>query len=73
MDAEIILRRFGDQIVENDRDIAVLKLMLSGESDTDVYAEAIGAGALSPTQRNAAVKKYRDKIEKRLQRLGKSL
>jgi RNA polymerase sigma-70 factor (ECF subfamily) len=73
IDAETILRRYGDRIVENDMDVAVLKLMLSGESDTDVYAAAIGAEALPPTQRIAAVKKYRDKIEKRLQRLGRCL
>ena len=73
LDAETILRKFGSEIVDDEKDVAVLKLMLLGEDRTDEYAAAIGAMGLSPAERRSIVKKYRDKIEKRLERLGERL
>ena len=73
MAAQSILEKYGSQIVENETDIAVLKLMLMGESETDTYAAALGIQNLPQEERKALVKKYRDKIEKRLKRVGEYL
>jgi len=73
IDAEMVLRKFGGQIVTDVKDSAVLCLMLKGEDSTDVYAAAIGVAHLSLEERRAAVKKRRDKIERRLERLGDKL
>jgi RNA polymerase sigma-70 factor, ECF subfamily len=73
LDAETILRDFGPEILDDEKDVAVLKLMLLGEDRTDAYAAAIGLASLSPADQRSAVKKHRDKIEKRLERLGERL
>lgn len=73
LEAETVLRKFGPEIVDDEKDVAVLKLMLLGEDRTDEYAAAIGVLGLPPAERRSIVKKYRDKIEKRLERLGERL
>jgi RNA polymerase sigma-70 factor (ECF subfamily) len=70
VDADQLLRKFGSQIIDDEADEAVLRLMLMGENDTDVYARALGLEAARREQKKTIVKQRRDKLEKRLRRLG---
>ena len=51
----------------------VLFLMLEGERDTASFAEVMGISDLDTAVQRREVKKIKDRIIKRLQRLGKSL
>jgi len=73
LDADAIIKRHGPDLVDDMYDLEVLRLMLVGEKDTNVYANAIGLGAAERVEKNAAVKLRRDKLEKRLSRLGERL
>lgn len=73
LDAETIISRYGAELFDDELDVQVLKLMLAGEKDTDTYASAIGLGGASQPAKNAAVKQRRDRLEKRLRRLGARL
>jgi len=67
------VREHGAEIFREDGDEAVLRLFLSGEDSTEVYARALGASDLSEDEQRQLVKQRRDRIEKRLQRLGRKL
>jgi DNA-directed RNA polymerase specialized sigma24 family protein len=73
LDAETIISRYGAELFDDEHDVQVLKLMLAGEKDTDTYASAIGLGGATQAAKNAAVKQRRDRLEKRLRRLGARL
>lgn len=68
-DATTLLEKYGKEIVEDEVDGAVLRLILLGEKDTAAYARAINVAHLPEDERKAAVKQRRDRIEKRLVRL----
>ena len=51
----------------------VAKLMLSGISKLDAFVEALGIGSLPIDRQRAEVKRCKDKVTKRLQRLGERL
>ena len=73
LDAIAIIKRHGAELADDKYDLEVLRLMLMGEKDTEVYAAAIGLGGAERAEKNAAVKLRRDKLEKRLSRLGERL
>lgn len=69
IDAERILAEFGAELVDDETDAAVLKLMILGEKNTDAYAVVLGLERSPVAERALAVKQRRDKMEKRLRRL----
>lgn len=73
LDAERIVREHGTEIIREHGDEAVLRLFLSGEDATEEYAKALGASHLAEHEQRQLVKQRRDRIEKRLQRLGLKL
>jgi hypothetical protein len=68
--AHRLIMEHWSEIVQDPADAIVLKLWLEEESDTAVYAIALGLDELPVSAQRAEVKKYRDRIEKRLRRLG---
>lgn len=73
LEAAKLLREHLDEIAETAMDRSVLRLMLEGEQDTPAYAAAMQIGHLSEAEQRRMVKQARDKIEKRLRRLGERL
>jgi DNA-directed RNA polymerase specialized sigma24 family protein len=73
IDAKRIMKLHADKIASEDGDRAVLELFLAEEGDYAVYAEALGIGDWPLEERNAEVKRRRDRIEKRLGRLRDKL
>jgi DNA-directed RNA polymerase specialized sigma24 family protein len=73
LDADAIIKRYGAGLVDDMYDFEVLRLMLLGEKDTEIYASAIGLGTAERVEKIAAVKLRRDKLEKRLSRLRERL
>jgi hypothetical protein len=69
IDAGRIMQRFGKDIIVDAGDQEVLKLILQEERDYGPYASALGLDHLPPAERNAEVKRRKDRIEKRLERL----
>jgi hypothetical protein len=69
VDAERIMSQYGAEIVVEEGDHEVLRLILEEERDYDAYAFALGISHLPPEQKRAEVKRRKDRIEKRLQRL----
>lgn len=73
LDAKRIMELHADKIVTEDGDRAVLELYLSEEAEYAAYAEALGIADWPQKERDAEVKRRRDRIEKRLQRLRDKL
>lgn len=73
IDARRIMELHADKIVVEDGDRAVLELFLAEESDYALYAEALGIAQWPLEKRNAEVKRRRDRLEKRLERLRDKL
>ncbi|HVV51098.1 MAG TPA: hypothetical protein VHO06_15625 [Polyangia bacterium] len=73
IDADRILRDHRADIVKDEGDEEVLKLFLSGESETVVYADCLGIAHLPESEQTDIVKQRRDRIEKRLRRLREDL
>lgn len=73
IDAKRIMELHADKIVTEEGDQAVLDLYLSEESEYTVYAEALGIADWPQKERDAEVKRRRDRIEKRLHRLKDKL
>jgi hypothetical protein len=69
IDAERIMAQHRMEIVLERGDQEVLDLMLQDERDYEPYAKALGIGHLPLDERRAQVKRRKDRIEKRLQRL----
>ena len=70
IDAQRFFECHIDKIAVTDMDRSVLYLMLQGEKETAKYAEALEITHLSPPEQRNKVKQYRDKISKRLERVG---
>ena len=66
---ERILSEYGAEIVVEAGDQEVLRLILEEERDYKAYAVALGISHLPPEPMRAEVKRRKDRIEKRLQRL----
>lgn len=73
LDATRILSKYGSELVDDEMDAAVLRLMLAGEKDTEAYAAALRIEGEDFETKKALVKQRRDKLEKRLRRLGEVL
>jgi DNA-binding NarL/FixJ family response regulator len=52
------------------RDLAILQLMINGEKRTEIFAQALGLTELSLQAQKSTVKRHKDRLKKRLQRLG---
>jgi RNA polymerase sigma-70 factor (ECF subfamily) len=52
------------------RDHALLDLMMNGERKTAAFCDVLGIQALPPDEQRKIVKRHKDRITKRLQRLG---
>ena len=55
---------------ETPQDAQVLQLMIDGERRTELFAAALGLEGLSGDERRREVKRHKDRLKKRLQRLG---
>lgn len=73
MDAARIMQKHGRQLATSAEEEKILDLYLAGERDTATYAVALGAEHLGLEEQKALVKQYKDRIEKRLTRLGREL
>lgn len=65
---ERIVAEFPDPL-----DLVVLRLILSGERKTSAFSDALGIRSSSKEEQRQIVKRHKDKIIKRLKRLGKNL
>lgn len=57
----------------DERDRQLVALMLDGERKTERYAELLGLGHLARSDQQREVKRHKDRIGKRLRRLGEKL
>ena len=57
-----------NELLDDPKDRAVVKLMMEGERATEVFAQVLELEALSEDQQRTEVKKNKDRIKKRLQR-----
>ena len=73
MDAHRIMEKHGSAIIVDEGDKEVLILFLQEERDYAAYARALDIEHLAPEDRNAEVKRRKDRIEMRLKRLGRRL
>lgn len=69
VDAERIMSQYRAEIVVEEGDHEVLRLILEEEREYEAYALALGISHLPPELMRAEVKRRKDRIEKRLQRL----
>jgi hypothetical protein len=69
VDAERIMAQHGAEVVVEKGDQEVLDLMLLDEREYEPYAKALGIDHLPLEEKRAEVKRRKDRIEKRLQRL----
>ena len=71
LDERIDFERIRDslnELLDDPKDRAVVKLMMEGERATEVFAQVLELEALSEDQQRTEVKKNKDRIKKRLQR-----
>jgi hypothetical protein len=73
MDAQRIMDKHGSEIIVDQGDKEVLILFLQEERDYAAYAKALGIERLTPKDRDAEVKRRKDRIEARVKRLGRRL
>ena len=64
------LLRMVAETFPDSRDRALLELMMNGERRTTVFSDVLGIQALTPDEQRKIVKRHKDRITKRLQRLG---
>ena len=69
LDAERIISQHHAAIVVEEGDSEILRLVLQDERDYETYAEALGIAHLPLEEKRAEVKRRKDRIEKRLERL----
>jgi RNA polymerase sigma-70 factor (ECF subfamily) len=69
LDAQTTLERIRS-ILTGPEDHLILSLMLAGERSTAVYAQALGISHLPESEQRAIVKRHKDRISRRLERLG---
>jgi len=60
-----------EQIINNQTDRTLLELILDGERRTECYAEVLGITNLNMKEQRRQVKRAKDRLTKRLQRLGR--
>lgn len=58
------------QVITNQTDKRLLELILDGERKTEYYAEVLGISHLDIDEQRRQVKRAKDRLTKRLQRLG---
>jgi RNA polymerase sigma-70 factor (ECF subfamily) len=58
-------------LLKDEKDVAALRLILSGERSTEKLAEVLGLSALPQEQMRREVKRHRDRLMKILERFGK--
>lgn len=73
MEAARIMQRHEHELATSPEEVIVLDLYLAGEKDTEAYVAALGIGNLSAVEQRAYVKQCKDRLEKRLTRLGREL
>lgn len=56
--------------VDSPADAAALQMIIDGERRTDRFAAVLGLGDLSPVEQTRAVKRHKDRLKKRVQRLS---
>ncbi len=61
------------QVVTNQVDKRLLELLLDGERKTECYAEVLGISRLDISEQRRQVKRVKDRLTKRIQRLGMKL
>lgn len=66
------LRAEARAAAETPEDAKVLQLMIDGERRTDRFAEALGLEGLTADECRRRVKRHKDRLKKRLERLGLS-
>ena len=71
--AMAILDRYGTEICTDPGDEVVLALMLRGEKGSESFARALGLRPLDSPNSRRTVTQVKDKIKKRLRRLGERL
>lgn len=59
------------QFLADDRDLRVIELMIDGERETAVFADALGIADLSSTEQKRLVKRAKDRLKKVLERTFK--
>lgn len=55
-------------LAETDEERTVLRLMLDGEKETPVFAQALGLAHLAPREQTSTVQKIKDRLDKRRRR-----
>jgi hypothetical protein len=77
VDDQVVSRLTSDRLVaqvqaavETPQDAAVLQLMFDGERRTERFAAELGIEELPTAEQRRAVKQYKDRLKKRLERLG---
>jgi hypothetical protein len=58
------------ELMKDERERTVLRLMAAEERHTEAFAAALQLGYLPPEEQRRAVKQYKDRIKKRLERAG---
>lgn len=58
-------------LLKDEKDVAALRLILSGERSTEKLAEVLGLSALPQEEMRREVKRHRDRLMKILERFGK--
>ena len=61
------------KIVSDPKDLKIVDLMIQGERKTEAYAAALGVVHLPEDKKRRVVKQHKDRLKKRLQRLGVKL
>lgn len=69
-DERVELLRTVSEMFPDARDQALLKLMMNGERRTAAFCDVLEIQTLTPDEQRKIVKRHKDRITKRLQRLG---
>jgi RNA polymerase sigma-70 factor (ECF subfamily) len=67
------VRRAVQAVITNPTDWRLVELMLDGERRTGVFAKVLGIAHLADEQQRRTVKRHKDRLRKRLERLGVKL
>lgn len=69
LDVEEVKRKVAE-VITDPVDLRVVELMLQGERRTRVFAEVLGIAHLDELEQRRVVKRHKDRLSKRLARLG---
>jgi RNA polymerase sigma-70 factor (ECF subfamily) len=67
------VRRAVQAVITNPTDWRLVELMLDGERRTEVFAKVLGIAHLADEQQRRMVKRHKDRLKRRLERLGVKL